>query len=70
MLLSLATHASAYKMMVGAHNMFNVRCTWEVASSSSDMADAGAYHTVDAQRHVGGFTMFVWYGKCRRSLHC
>ena len=32
--------------------LFNVICMWEVASSSSGMADVGAYHTVDAQRHA------------------
>ena len=62
MLLSLVVHAVRYKMIVGAHNTVNVRCMWEVSSSSSGMADAGAYHTVDAQRHVGGFTVFAWYG--------
>ena len=69
-MLSLVTHAIRYKMIVGGHNTVCVRCMWEVASSSSDMADVGAYHIVDAQRHVGGFTMFAWYGKCRRPLHC
>ena len=33
--------------------------------SSSGMADVGACHTVDTWRHVRGFTMFAWYGKCR-----
>ena len=41
-------------MIVGAHNTVNIRYMWEVPSSSSGMADADAYHTVDAQRHVGG----------------
>ena len=45
---SLVAHAVGYKMIVGAHNTVNVRCTWELASSSSGMADIGAYHTVDA----------------------
>ena len=54
MLLSLVAHAVGYKMIVGAHNTVNVRCMWEVASSSSGMADVGACHTVDALRHVGG----------------
>ena len=53
MLLSFVAHAVRYKMMVGAHNTVNVRCTWEVASSSSGMADVGACYTVDAKRHVG-----------------
>ena len=53
MLLSLIAHAVGYKMIVGAHNTVNVRCMWEVLSSSSSMVHAGAYHTVDAQRHVG-----------------
>ena len=63
-MLSLVAHAVRYKMIVGAHNTVNVICIWEVASSSSGMADVGACYTVDAQRHVGGFTMFAWYGKC------
>ena len=33
MLLSLVAHASGYRMMVGTHNMLDVRCTWEVTSS-------------------------------------
>ena len=61
-MLSLVAHAIGYKMIVGAHNTVNVRCMWEVPSSSSGMADADAYHTVDARRHVEGFTMFTWYG--------
>ena len=59
---SFVAHAIGYKMVVGTHNTVNVRCMWEVASSSSGMVDVGAYYTVDAQRHVRGFTMFVWYG--------
>ena len=47
-LLSLVAHAVGYKMIVGAHNTVNVRCMWEVASSSSSMTDVGACHTVDA----------------------
>ena len=54
MLLNLVAQAVGYKMIVGAHNTVNVRCMWEVASSSSGMADVGACHTVDALRHVGG----------------
>ena len=46
--LSLVAHAVGYKMIVGAHNTVNVRCMWEVASSSSGMADVGACHTIDA----------------------
>ena len=45
-MLSLVAHAVEYKMIVGAHNTVNVRCTWEVVSSSSRMADVGACHTV------------------------
>ena len=26
----------------------------------------GARNTVHAQMHVAGFTVFAWYGKCRR----
>ena len=47
-MLSLVAHAIGYKMIVGAHNTVNVRCMWEVASSSSGMADVSACHTVDA----------------------
>ena len=47
-MLSLVAHAIGYKMIVGAHNTVNVRCMWEVASSSSGMADVGACHIVDA----------------------
>ena len=62
MLPSLVAHAVGYKMIVGAHNTVNVRCMSEVPSSSSGMADVGAYHTVDAQRHVGVFyrVRLVW----------
>ena len=71
MLLSLVAHAVGYKMIVGAHNTVNVRCMWEVASSSSGMADVGACHTVDAQRHARGLTVLVRYGSCcGRSQHC
>ena len=52
---SLVAHAVGYKMIVGAHNTVNVRCMWEVASSSLGMADVGACHTIDTQRHVRGF---------------
>ena len=69
-MLSLVAHAVGYKMIVGAHNTVNVRCMWEVASSSSGMVDVSVHHTVDAERHAGGFTMFAWYGKCRRPQHC
>ena len=62
MLLSLVAHAIGYKTIIGAHNTVDVRCMWEVASSSSGMADVGACHTVDAQRHAGGFIVFAWYG--------
>ena len=48
MLLSFVAHTDGYRMMVGAHNTVNVGCMWEVASSSSGMADVGACHTVDA----------------------
>ena len=47
-MLSLIAHAVGYKMIIGTHNTVNVRCMWEVASSSSDMADVGACHIVDA----------------------
>ena len=52
-MLSLVAHVVGYKMIVGAHSTVNVRCMWEVALSSSGMADVGACHIVDAQRYVG-----------------
>ena len=58
-MLSLVAHTVVYKMIVGAHNTVNVRCTWEVASFSSGMADVDACHTVDTWRHARGFTMFA-----------
>ena len=70
MLLSLVTHVVGYKMMVDVHDTVVVRRMWEVASSSSGMADVGVCYTVDAQRHVRGFTMFVWYGRCRHPQYC
>ena len=69
-MLSLVAHAIGYRMIVGAHNTVNVRCIWEVTLSSLGMADIGACHTVDTQRHARGFTMFAWYGKCQRPQHC
>ena len=48
MLLILVAHAIRYKRFVGAHNTIDIRCMWEVASSSSGIADVGACHTVDA----------------------
>ena len=62
MLLSLIAHTVGYTMIVGAHNTVNVRCMWEVPSSSSSMADIGAYHTVDAHRPMWGFyrVRLVW----------
>ena len=68
-MLSLVAHAIRYKMIVGVHNTINVRCMWEVTSSSSIMADVGACHTVDAQRLARDFTMLVWYGSCGRPQH-
>jgi hypothetical protein len=62
MLLSLVAHAVEYKMMVGTHNTICVRHMWEVLSYSQCMANDGAHNTVDAQRHVGSFIVFVWYG--------
>ena len=46
-MLSIVAHAVGYKMIVDAHNTVNVRCMWEVASSSSGVADVGVCHTVD-----------------------
>ena len=62
MLLSLVAHAVRYKMMVDAHNTVYVRRMWEVLPHSPCMANDGAHNTVDARRHVGGFTVFAWYG--------
>ena len=60
MLLSLVAHAVGYKMMVGAHNIIVVRRMWVILLCSSCMVNDGAHNTVDAQRHVGGFTVFAW----------
>jgi len=46
MLPSLVDHAIEYKMIVGTHKIVDVRHMWEVPSSSSGMADVGAYHTI------------------------
>ena len=62
MLLSLVAHAGGYKMVVDAHNTVCIRRIWKVLPYSPCMANDGAHNTVDAQRHVGGFTMFAWYG--------
>ena len=62
MLLSLVVHAVGYKMIVGAHNTVDVGCMWEVLPYSPCMSNDGANNTADAQRHVGGFTVFAWYG--------
>jgi len=62
MLLSLVVHAVRYKMIVSTHNTVDVRCMWEVLPCSPCMANDDTYNTVDAQRHVGGSTMFAWYG--------
>ena len=59
MLLSLVAHVVRYKTIVDAYNTVDVRCMWEVTSSSSGMADVGACYTVDAQRYVRGFTVIV-----------
>ena len=61
-MLSLVAHAVRYKMIVGAHNTVYVRHIWEVLLCSPCMANDGTHNTVDAQRHVRGFTMFAWYG--------
>ena len=68
-MLSLVAHAVGYKMIVGAHNTINVRCMWEVASSSLGIVDVGACHTIDIEWHARGFTMFAWYDKCRCPQH-
>ena len=62
MLLSLVAHAVGYNMIVGAHNIVCVRRMQEVLLHSPCMANDGAHNTVDAQRHVGGFTVFALYG--------
>ena len=33
-----------------------------VAHAGGYMMMVGAHNTVDAQRHVGGFIVFAWYG--------
>ena len=62
MLLSLVAHAVGYKMIVGGHNTVYVRRMWEVLPHSPCMANDGSHNTVDAQRHVGGFTVFARCG--------
>ena len=62
MLLSLVDHTVRYKMIIGAHNTIYARRMWEVLPYSSCMANDDAHNTVDAQRHVGDFTVFAWYG--------
>ena len=61
-LLSFVAHAVGYKIIVGAHNTVYARRMWEVLTHSPYMANDGAHNTVDAQRHVGGFTVFALYG--------
>ena len=58
-LLSLVANVVGYKMVVGAHNTVYVRRVWEVLPCSPGMANDDAHNTVDAQMHVGGFTMFA-----------
>ena len=60
--LSLVSYTVGYKMIVGAHNTIDVRRMWEVLPHEPCMVNGDAHNTVDAQRHVGGFTMFAWYG--------
>jgi hypothetical protein len=62
MLLSLVAHAVGYKTIVGAHNIVHVRRMWEVVPCPLGTVDADAHNTIDAQMHVGDFTVFVWYG--------
>ena len=59
---SLVAHVVGYKMIVGTHNTVYVRRMWKVLPYSPCMANDGAHNTVDAQRHVGVFTVFPWYG--------
>ena len=47
-MLSLVAHVVGYKMIIGTHNTINVKCMWEVVSSSSGMEDVSACHTIDA----------------------
>ena len=60
-LLSLVAHVIGYNMMVGAHNTVVVRRMWKVLPYSPCMANDDVHNTVDAQRHVGVFTVFPWY---------
>ena len=62
MLLSFVAHAIGYRMIVGAHNTVYARRMWKVLPYSPCMANDDAHNTVDAQRQVGGFTVFAWYG--------
>ena len=69
MLLSLVAHAGRYRMMVGAHNTVEGQMHMGGGVFSLGMAVVGACRTVDTWRHARGFTMFAWYGKCRRPQH-
>ena len=60
-MLSLVARAVGYKMIVGAHNTVNGRCMWEVALSSSGMADIGACILLMPRGMWGGLTVFLWY---------
>ena len=60
-LLSLVANAISYKTIVGVHNTVYARRMWEDLPHLPRMANDGAHNTVDAQRHVGGFTVFAWY---------
>ena len=62
MLVSLVAHTVGYKVFVGTHNTVDVRSMWEVLPHSPCMANDGAHNTVDAGGHVGGFTVFAWFG--------
>ena len=41
-----------------------------VAHAARYKTVVGAHNTVDVQMHVAGFTVFAWYGKCRRPQYC
>ena len=73
MLLSLATHVDGYEIMVGAHNtvelLLSARCMWEVMLPSSGVQTSVPAYTIDAQRHVRGFTRITRYGESRRPQH-
>ena len=70
MLPSLVAHVGGYRMMIGALNTVECQMHVEGCVVFFGYGIVDACHTVDTWRHARGFTMFAWYGKCRRPQHC